>query len=92
MFTWEDGSRVLPDYLTKTFVTEQRGLGLPRLTLHGTRHTHATTLLREGVPVHIVSKRLGHKDPSVTLNVYADAIPKDDDRAVEVFAKAVWGA
>lgn len=92
VFTWEDGSRVLPDYLTKTFVTEQRGLGLPRLTLHGTRHTHATTLLREGVPVHIVSKRLGHKDPSVTLNVYADAIPKDDDRAVEVFAKAVWGA
>ena len=91
VFTWEDGSRVLPDYLTKTFVAEQQGLGLPRLTLHGTRHTHATTLLREGIPVHIVSKRLGHKDPSVTLNVYADAIPKDDDRAVEVFARAVWG-
>ena len=42
--------------------------------------------------MHIVSKRLGHKDPSVTLNVYADAIPEDDDRAAQVFTRAVWGA
>lgn len=89
---WEDGSRVLPDYLTKRFLFDQTGSELPRMTLHGTRHTHATTLLREGVPVHVVAKRLGHKDPSVTLNVYADAIPDDDVRAVDVFSRAVWGA
>ena len=92
MFTWENGAPVLPDYLSKLFVSEQSDLDLPRMTLHGTRHTHATTLLREGVPVHIVSKRLGHKDASITLNVYADVIPDDDDRAVDVFARAVWGA
>jgi len=44
------------------------------------------------VPVHIVSKRLGHKDPSVTLNVCADCIPDDDTSAVDTFTKAVWGA
>lgn len=44
------------------------------------------------VPVHIVAKRLGHKDASVTLNVYADVIPDDDTSAVDVFSKAVWGA
>jgi integrase len=65
---------------------------LPRLVLHELRHTHATMLLREGVPVHVVAKRLGHKDPSVTLNVYADVIPDDDGRAVDVFSRAVWGA
>lgn len=93
VFTWGDGTRVLPDYFTKAFLKAQAntGLDLPRLVLHGTRHSHATTLVREGVPGHIVSKRLGHKDPSVTLNVYADAIPKDDDRAVEVFRRAAWG-
>lgn len=53
---------------------------------------HATTLLREGVPVHIVAKRLGHKDASVTLNVYADAIPDDDTRAMDVFSRAIWEA
>jgi integrase len=41
------------------------------------------------VPVHIVAKRLGHKD--VTLNVYADVIPDDDTSAVDVFSTAVWG-
>jgi len=56
------------------------------------RHTHATILLRAGVPVHIVAKRLGHRDPSVTHDVYADVIPEDDSTAVDTYAKAVWGA
>ena len=93
VFTWEDGRPVLPDFVTRTFgVLTAKTDGVPRLKLHELRHTHATILLRDGVPVHIVAKRLGHKDPSVTLNVYADAIPADDDRAVDVFSKAVWGA
>lgn len=65
---------------------------LPALVVHELRHMHATLLLRDGVPVHIVAKRLGHKDPSVTLNVYADVIPDDDTSAVDIFTKAVWGA
>lgn len=65
---------------------------LPELVVHELRHTHATILLRSGVPVHVVAKRVGHKDPSVTLNVYADVIPDDDTSAVDVFRKAVWGA
>jgi len=73
-------------------LAQAKELALPRLVVHELRHTHATLLLRDGVPVHIVAKRLGHKDPSVTLNVYADAIPEDDMSAVEVFSKAVWGA
>lgn len=92
VFTWENGSALLPDYVSKEFVRTQRGLELPRLKLHELRHTHATLLLRAGVPVHVVAKRLGHKDPSVTLNVYADAIPDDDGRAVDAFTKAVHGA
>jgi integrase len=102
VFTWEDGRPVLPDYITKTFDKAQSALSrrpgaaevpaLPRLVVHELRHTHATLLLRDGVGVHIVAKRLGHKDPSVTLNVYADVIPDDDTSAVDVFSKAVWGA
>ena len=57
--------------------------------MHELRHTHATLLLRDGVPVHIVAKRLGHKDPSVTLNVYADVIPDDDGHAMDAFSRAV---
>ncbi len=89
--TWEDGTRMHPDYMSKQFKRSQHGLGLPTMNLHGTRHSHATTLLRAGVPVHVVAKRLGHRDPSVTLNVYADAIPQDDAATVDVFSRAVWG-
>jgi integrase len=93
VFTWEDGRPVLPDFATKAFGILTTGLeGMPRIKLHELRHSHATILLRAGVPVHIVAKRLGHKDPSVTLNVYADAVPDDDGRAVDTFTKAVWGA
>ena len=92
VFTWQDGRPVPPDYVTSAFRRLTTGLELPRITFHSLRHTHATVLLREEVPVHVVAKRLGHKDPSVTLNVYADAIPDDDDRAVTTFSKAVWGA
>ena len=91
LFRWENGG-LCPDYLTKQIGKEQAGLGLPRLTLHGLRHSHATILLRDRVPVHIVSKRLGHKDPSVTLDAYADVIPDNDAGAVDVFTKAVCGA
>ncbi|MCW2496579.1 tyrosine-type recombinase/integrase [Jatrophihabitans sp.] len=92
MFTRENGTPILPNYVTKLFGKRQTSAGLARLTVHELRHTHATILLRAGVPVHIVAKRLGHKDPSVTLNVYADVIPEDDGYAVDTFTQAVWGA
>lgn len=101
-FTWEDGRPMMPDYITKTFSKIQSTIAarlvklelpaLPGLVVHELRHSHATILLRSGVPVHVVAKRLGHKDPSVTLNVYADVIPDDDTSAVDMFRKAVWGA
>lgn len=92
MFTWQDGTPVAPDYVGKELDRAQACLGLPRLKLHELRHTHATILLRERVPVHVVAKRLGHKDPSITLNVYADAIPHDDGQAVDIYSKVVHGA
>lgn len=100
VFTWENGAPILPDYITKTFGRLQKlvaaadvdATSAPLITFHELRHTHATMLLRAGVPVHIVAKRLGHKDPSVTLNVYADVIPDDDTSAVDIYSKAVWGA
>lgn len=91
VFVREDGSPVMPNYISRAWVQSIPST-LPRIVLHEARHSHATILLRAGVPVHVVAKRLGHRDPSVTLNVYADVIPQDDGRAVDTFVKAVWGA
>jgi integrase len=48
------------------------------------RHTHITHLLRDGVPVHVVSARAGHSNPTITLNTYAHLLGGDDDRAAEL--------
>ena len=44
---------------------------LHRRRPHQMRHTFASLLLQEGVPITYVSRQLGHKDPSITLRVYA---------------------
>jgi integrase len=53
------------------------------------RHLHATLLLLEGVPVHVVANRLGHSDPAVTLRVYAHVLRESAAGVADVFAKAV---
>jgi integrase len=46
-----------------------------RIKTHGLRHTSATLLLTAGVPVQVVAQRLGHAHISMTLEVYAHALP-----------------
>jgi len=42
---------------------------------HDLRHTHATLALKAGVPVKVISERLGHESPAFTLKQYAHVIP-----------------
>jgi integrase len=48
---------------------------LPRITLYGCRHTHATVLLKAGVNPKIVSERLGHASIVLTLDTYSHVLP-----------------
>jgi integrase len=47
---------------------------LPDFDIHDLRHTHATHLLIDGWPVPIVSRRLGHANPGITMRIYAHAL------------------
>ena len=49
---------------------------------HWLRHSHATALLLAGVPVHVVSRRLGHADVQTTLELYAHVTEDAELRAV----------
>jgi integrase len=44
-----------------------RANGLPRLTLHGLRHTWATLALEQGIHPRVVQERLGHSTIAITL-------------------------
>ena len=52
--------------------------------LHSARHSHATALLRQKMPVKAVSQRLGHSDVTTTLRTYAHVFETDDAELAEV--------
>ena len=57
--------------------------------LHDLRHTHASLLLKAGVPVKVVSERLGHATVMITLETYAHVLPGMQAEAAAAFAAAV---
>ena len=48
--------------------------GIPEISIHGLRHTHASLLLYAGVSIAGVSKRLGHATITTTENTYLHII------------------
>ena len=57
---------------------------LPHFSPHALRHTHATLLIAEGVPLPIVSRRLGHSSLVTTTKTYIHAIQAADEIASTV--------
>jgi integrase len=73
-----DGSAPNPEAFSNRFHTLARRAGLRPIRLHDLRHSYATAALADGVPVKVVSQRIGHADITVTLKVYAHVMPGDD--------------
>ena len=61
------------------------------IRLHDLRYTHASILLKAGVPVKVVSERLGHGNPAFTITVYQHIIPGMQADAATVFSNLVAG-
>jgi integrase len=76
-----DGSPFAPDRLSDNFANTMEAAGLSHVTLHTLRHTHASQLIRSGVDILTVSRRLGHANATVTLNVYGHIITTEDKAA-----------
>lgn len=64
-------------------------IGMPEITFHGLRHTHASQLIASGVDIVTISKRLGHAKPSVTLAIYAHMFHTDDSKAAAAINAAL---
>jgi len=63
--------------------------GLPaKTTFHDLRHTFASTALAEGVPISEVSRWLGHKSITTTVDLYGHLVPEASGRARDALDKA----
>jgi len=77
VFTSPLGLPVHPDTLNKVVRRVCDRARLPRLRVHDLRHTHATLLLRKGVPAEVVSEKLGHSTVAFTLSLYRHVLPEE---------------
>lgn len=86
VFAREDGSHLRPEYVSKLLPRLARTAGVPVIRLHDLRHTHAAILLSAGVPLFVVSKRLGHKTQAMTSDLYGHLVPGANRAAAETWA------
>jgi integrase len=80
-----------PDRLTQDWKRFTAARGLPRVTLHALRHSHASALIAAGADPVKVSRRLGHSSPVVTMSVYAHLFDRNDGdvaKAIDAMFKA----
>ncbi len=74
-----------PNTTARRFKRACETAGLPATTrLHDLRHLMATYLIDQGVPIPVVSARLGHAQNSTTLDIYTGRIAASDAAAAEV--------
>ena len=90
VFTDDLGRPLIPEYVTKHFTRDVRRVGLPRIRLHDTRHSHATAMLHAGVDVKVVAGRLGHSSTLITQNVYQHRVEQLDRSAAEKVAGLIF--
>lgn len=83
IFCRDDGQTIHPDTPSTWFPDFCVSCGLPRLTFHCLRHTHASHLLAEGEDISYVSKRLGHSDITITYKTYFHFIPLEKRDSVK---------
>ncbi len=89
MFTDGDGEPIHPHAVSQTFERIARRAQVRVIRLHDLRHTHGTLLIAAGVPVKVVSERLGHASPVFTIDTYQHVLPGMQADAAGVFERLV---
>lgn len=75
VFTDGDGQPVHPHAVYEAFRRVVHNAGIPAIRFHDLRHTHGSLLIKDGIPVKVVSERLGHADIAFTMQTYQHVLP-----------------
>ena len=66
-------------------------LGIPVISIHGLRHTHASLLLLAGVSIASVARRLGHASMTTTQKTYIHIIQEMENRDIDLVMRSMAG-
>ena len=89
VFTDALGAQVHPHSISQAFERIAARAEVPVIRLHDLRHSHATLLIKAGVPVKVVSERLGHARTTFTIETYQHVLPGMQADAARTFEKLV---
>ncbi|SHK39601.1 Site-specific recombinase XerD [Hathewaya proteolytica DSM 3090] len=87
IFTTELGTNIDASNLLKKFKKILLKANIPYRKFHALRHTFATKLFENDVPIKTVQELLGHSNMSITANIYTHVMPKKKTTAVETLNK-----
>jgi integrase len=78
LFPGRDPNRpVDPDAPNHLLARVCRRAGLPPIRVHDLRHTYGSLLLARGAPLELVSERMGHANPTITLGIYRHLLDEE---------------
>jgi len=83
------GTPLVSHHLRTDFKNRLAQAGLPRIRLHDLRHTAATLLINNNVPIIVISKILGHSKPSVTLDFYGHCTTAMQEEASRIMDEVI---
>lgn len=90
-FDARDGKGMNPAAISSYFRKLAKTYNIPHFHPHALRHTMATISIANGADIVSVSKKLGHSNTSITLNVYSHANEEAQRRANEILENAIYG-
>lgn len=83
VFSTELGNYIDDRNLRRSYKRILTKANIPYIKFHSLRHTYATRLFENGVPLKTVSELLGHADISVTANIYTHVMKKEKTKAAD---------
>lgn len=87
VFCTEIGNYFDTRNLTRSYTRHLKKIGLPYRNFHSLRHTYATRLFENNVPIKTVQALLGHKDIATTMNIYTHVMPEKMTNEVQCLNK-----
>ncbi len=91
VFTRALGMPLDPRNVGKEFATITEGAGLGHWTPHELRHSAASLMLGQGIPLQVVAEVLGHSSIKLTSDVYGHILAPDRKKAAQAMAKVLDG-
>jgi integrase len=89
VFTDAVGRPLNPHNVSAQFQRDREAAGVPRVRFHDLRHSAATLLLAQGVPLAVISDWLGHAGIAITMQHYAAIVPQLKHEAAAAMDRAL---